>query len=391
MTLTAGRLPRSRWWLTLLLLALFAGGCGLLDRGEEEDPPAYPQVETLVVQPVGFRETIRTTGEVEALFDATLSAEIGGTLVRIAPEGAAVAAGQVVAELDTGASEAAARQAAAATLEAEAAVRQAQDIVSRQAPLVADTIISPAEAADFRARLDQAQARLLQARAREQEARARLEQGRLRAPFAGVVEEHLLDRGEQVTPGQPVVRLVRPGPVTVTAGIPERFAGEIREGASALVDLNAYGAGAREATVSRVGGTIDPGSRTFRVVLDLADPDGELKTGMIARVDVGRREIADALVLPLEAVLRGEREAVLVVEGTGPIRVLRRRELGLGPRSGSDVVVDAGLTPGEEVVVLGHESAFPGDSVRVSVRYLGVDAFRAAIDGEPRRPEGPGP
>jgi len=379
MTGSAGALSPRPWWPVLLFLAASAGACGLLDREVDEDPRSYPQVETLVAQPRAFRETIRTTGEIEALFDATLSAEIGGTVLGLVAEGTSVGAGQVIAELDVGALEAAAQQTAGATLEAEAAVRQAQDVVSRQAPLVADTIVSRAEAADFEARLDQAQARLLQARAREQEALARVEQSRVRAPFAGVVEVHLVERGEQVTPGQPVVRIVRPGPVTVTAGIPERFAGEIRVGATALVDLNAYGEGAREATISRVGATIDPASRTFLIVLDLADPEGVLKTGMIAGVEVTRRELADALVLPLEAVLRGEHEAVLVAEGTGPFRVIRRRVLGLGPRSGGDVVIDAGLSPGDEVVVLGHESTFPGDSVRVSVRYPGVDAFRAVI------------
>lgn len=373
----ARRARRSRAASPLVLVAV-AAGCGLFGGEEDEPPPERRTVETLILAPELFRETIRITGEVEARFDATLSAEVGGTVVQLTPEGARVSAGSVIAQLDIGMTEAAVRQAAAAEIEAEAAVSQLREAVRRQAPLAADTIVSPLEFSELQAQLEQAEAQLLRAQASRQEAEAALEQSRLRAPFEGEVEAHFVEQGEQVSPGEAVVRVVNSGPVEITAGIPERFAGEIQAGALAWIDLNAYGMTTLEAPVSRVGSTIDPQSRTFEIRIDL-DQGGNLKSGMIARLDVTRRTLEGALIVPDEAVIRdnGE-EAAYVAAGDGALRVIQRRALRLGPRGAGGVVVEGGLAAGDEVVVLGHDAVSQGDSVQVVERYQGMPAYRAA-------------
>jgi membrane fusion protein, multidrug efflux system len=357
---------------------------------EEAAPPGPTRVETLVVAATAFEARLMTMGTVDMPDDATLSAEVGGTVAFIVEEGAGVGAGQVVARLDSRAEEAAVTSARAAVLDARAVVAQAEDAYRRQLPLARDTIISELELRRIDAERTQARARLLQAQAQLQEARDRVEQTLLRAPFAGRVERVAVRRGEQVSPGMEVLRLIRPGRADIEAGVPERYAGDIEVGSAATVDLQAYGAGAREGRVTFVGAAVDPGSRTFPVRISLPDPTGVIKSDMVARVHLTYRVIPAAVVLPLDAVQRDDRgESVLVAVAGAGAYVVQRRDIVTGPRSADGIVVEAGLQPGEEVIVVGIDDVADGEAVEITRRHAGVAAFRAAT--RPAGADGPGP
>jgi membrane fusion protein, multidrug efflux system len=380
---------RHRRWIIAGAAALLVVVLVLvLTRDEEEAPaPERPEVESLVVRPVEFEEWIETTGTVEALSDALLTAEAAGTVVNIAEPGDVVAAGQVVARLDAGQQAAAVAQAAAAVADARAAADQAEQAYQRQLPLVADTIISPLEFEQVGAQRRQARAALVQALAAQREAEELLEQTLLHAPFAGTVEQRWVRAGEQVAMGQEVIRIVGPGQRRVTAGIPERFAGDVREGATAMVRLHAYGLGDFASSLSFVGNAVDPQSRTFPVRVDFADPGGVVKADMIARVRVVRRVVPHALVLPRNAVQQDEGErSVLVLQPLDSLALVHRQPVAIGPTGEQGVVVETGLEPGAEVVVLGQDQVVAGDTVRVVRRYPHLDAYRAAFAPEPAGP-----
>ncbi len=355
----------------------------VLPEDEVEEPPSPPQVEVLVVGPTEFRDWVETTGRVEARADALLTAEAGGTVVSVAREGQAVGAGQVVAQLEAEGAMAAVAQARAAEAEARATTEQAEQAYRRQLPLVEDTIISPLEFEQVRAQRAQARAGLEQARAAVAEAEELLEQTRLRAPFPGVVEERWVRAGEQVAVGQEVVRIVGPGAREVMAGIPERYTGDIQVGATAVVDLGAYDLPDVESSVEFVGGAVDPQSRTFTVRIGLPWGGDQVKADMLARVRVVREVVPDALVVPRQAVLRDEREeSVLVVDSPDGLGLVDRRVVTTGPASEEGVLIEAGLEPGDLVVVLGQDQVVAGDSVQVARRYIDLAAFRAVVRAE---------
>jgi membrane fusion protein, multidrug efflux system len=357
------RRPWCRGACRAMAALLLAAGCG----GEAEpEAPELPVVETRVVQATSFEARLTTTGTVELPADATLSAETGGTVVAVAGEGDRVAAGQVVARLDGRAEQAAVASAEAAVLEARALAEQTEEALRRQTPLARDTIISPLELDRIRTERAQARARLLQAQAQLGEARDRLEQTRLRAPFAGIVEGVFVRQGEQVTPGVEVLRLMRPDRAELVAGVPERFAGQVTEGSRATVDLQAYGMGVREATVTFAGTAVDPRSRTFPVRLEVPGPTAALKADMVARVQLTWLTVDGVIALPVGLVERDERgEAVLVVEAADGAWVARRRAVVTGPTSDGMVLVEWGLVPGDEVVVTGRDEVAEGQPVRV--------------------------
>ncbi len=352
------------------LLALLAGcsnGQAEADEQAEQARTSAVRVETYAVEPVRFEDALQLTGAVEALDDATLSAQAAGTVVSIEERGATVPAGGTVARLDPAETRAAAAQAEAQVASSEAQAALAQDAYERQLPLYQDSIISAAEFEGVRTQRAQAQAALAQAQAALAQAEQRLANTRVTAPFTGTVEERFVEEGEQVSPGQQVARVVNTRRVKATAGVPESYAGQIEQGTAVRLRFPAYGGlDADTAAVTFVGSAIDPESRTFPIEVELSNPDGQLKPEMAVQLEVTREVIEDALVIPRNAVIRDEEGvSAYVVTRSDTAVVARRQSVTLGAEAGDRVVVRSGLEAGDEVVVAGQSGLAPGEPVEV--------------------------
>ena len=329
-------------------------------------------VELVTVNAAPFAEAFEVTGNLSAIDDVVVSARGAGAVLSVVPRGTRVEADAIIAKVDPAMSNAGAAQARASIRLAQASLSLAQDTIARQKPLHEKGIISGLEYRRMQGQVDQARAQLAQARASAQSARTQVSYTEVRAPFAGVVEKRLTERGEQLAPGQPVVRLVNTDRLRVKAGVPERYARDVAVGQGAKMDFSTYGLGAREGTISFVGQAIDPASRTFPVEIDLDNTDGALKPEMSVRVQLSRAGPKDALVVPQTAVLRDVNgDSLFVVEqregqGEAPVILSAKRvPVKLGSSSAGQVVVASGLTAGARVVIRGQASLTTGDLVRV--------------------------
>jgi membrane fusion protein, multidrug efflux system len=355
----------------LALLALTAGttGCGseaANATNQAEAERRVVRVETLVLSPASFEERIEITGSVEALEDARLSAQAGGTLLSLAPRGTLVRAGQIVAQLDAGVARASVNQAEAAVRAAQSALELAEDNYRRQLALYRDSVISSLEYENIRSMRNQTRAQLDQAQAQLTSTRAQLRNTQVVAPFAGIVEAHFIERGEQVSPGAPVLRIVNSQRVRVRAGVPERFAADITQGTPVEIGLAAYGGPSRAASVSFVGRAVDPQNRTFTIEIDLPNPGGELKPEMVASVYVTRLQLQDVIVVPQSAILRDERGTMAyVVRQANGRDEAESRIVTTGPSYGGQVVILSGLNAGDELIVTGQNNVTRGDLVEI--------------------------
>ncbi|MFB6249714.1 MAG: efflux RND transporter periplasmic adaptor subunit [Salinibacter sp.] len=358
--------------LAALVGVLVLGGCGGGQASDEDAGAARPQpktrVETLTLEPTSFTDVVEVTGTVEALDDATLSAQTNGPVTMLLDLGTRVDPGAPVAKID-------AEEAEAAVEQARAQFELAQDRFERQRPLYRDSILSPLEFEQVRSKRNQARAAL-------QQAQTRLSNTILDAPFAGTIEERFIEVGEQVAPGTKVARLVNTRRVKVTAGIPARYANDIQVGTPVQIDARRYGAGVRTADVTFVGNTIDPESRTFTVEVTVSNEERTLKPEMGVSVRVTRAVLDSALVLPRTAVLRDEAGThVYVVDRSDSTAVARNRDVALGPETGGSVVVDSGLAPGDEVIVVGQNNVSPGAPLEIADRYDRSSAAGTPYEG----------
>jgi RND family efflux transporter MFP subunit len=311
-------------------------------------------VEVEHIAPSTFVDYIRITGEVEALYDVTISAEESGSILRFLVEkGARVRRGQVIAKIDDAVLSASVR-------EAEALADVAREQYARQRRLWEEEGIG-SEIAYL-----QAQSNATAAEARVEMFQARLARTEVKAPVSGIFDEKFVEVGEMVTPGAPVARVVSVGQVKITGGVPERYALFIHRGDSARVTLDPLGDREFFGTIQFVGTSVEPRSRTFPIEIVLQNPGNLIKPRMVANVQVERERLTDVVVVPQQVVVRTESGyQVFIVAARNGHPVAEARAVMLGPSFENRTVVTTGLAVGDQLITVGGRLVDDGSFVRV--------------------------
>ena len=339
------------------LAILAACGGGERGRGPEAVVPSGPRedavpVRVAEVRPGRFRESLELTGTLAPLAEVTVSTENGGLVRELGFEkGDRVETGAILARVGDDLAESRLAQARADLAAAEANYAKVSKLFERQAVPRQDLVA--------------ATSRRDRERARVRELTLLLERAVIRAPIDGVAVDRPVDVGEVLAPGTRVTTLQRTDRLKVRVDVPDTEIAWVTRGTTGEVRVDAWPGRTFPARVTFVGPAADPNSRTFPVELVLANPRGELRPGMVARVRLLHPPREDAIVVPLDAVLRraGGFAAFVVEDG-----VARERELVLGGRAEGRVLVRSGLAPGDLLVVAGQRDLEDGRPVRVTGR-----------------------
>lgn len=306
----------------------------------------------LAVAPAQYREVAQTfgvDGVVEAVRQSTVSAQIAGRVQEILFDvGDRVEKGQVILRIDEREAAQALAGSQAQVLQAQAAMQNAKANYERARQLFAQKFISQAA-------LDKAQAdykiALAQAAASEAGAgQASLAHGytAVTAPYGGVVAARLVEVGEMVVPGKPLMTGFDPGNMRVVASVPQDKLADIGAKPEAVVEVPSLQRRIKAASFT-VQPVADARTHSTQVRVSLPANEPNLYPGMFVRVhfSVGT---ATKLLIPAGAVLRrSEVVAVYVVDEKGEARL---RQIRLGEPAGRDEVeVLAGLNPGEKVAL----------------------------------------
>jgi Cu(I)/Ag(I) efflux system membrane fusion protein len=193
----------------------------------------------------------------------------------------------------------------------------------------------------------------------------------LRARSDGVVIEMAARAGMRFMPGEPLFQIADLSNMWIVASVFEQDLGFVREGQAAAVTLAAYPGRKFEGRVSFVYPTVDPGTRTARVRIDIPNEDGLLKPDLFASVEIEAGDTVAAVAIPESAVLdSGTRQVVLVELGGG---AFEPREVELGSRGDGYVEVTRGLDAGERVVVDGNFLIDAESNFKAALETLGAD------------------
>jgi membrane fusion protein, multidrug efflux system len=343
----------------LLLAAAPLAGCGgKLETAQLKAPP-------VMVAPVEAHrvvDRIEATGQLLAQAEATVAAQVAGQITQVhVEEGDAVAAGDVLLEIDPERRELELANTRAGLTEAQAQVGERERELARVRQL-------HARGAASAQKLDETETALRLARSRSDAAEAQLRlterslrDSTVRAPFSGLVARRRVSEGEFVAAGTPLVHLVALDPVEVEFFLPERDSARATIGDPVDVSVAPYPKETFRAEVSVISPTIDSATRTLRVKALLPNPDGRLRPGLFARADLGVAEREGVPMIPEDAILQRADGAVafrLVADSK-----VERRNLRLGVyRDGLVEVVD-GLVAGDVVVVRGQAGLVDGSPV----------------------------
>ena len=224
--------------------------------------------------------------------------------------------------------------------------------------------------------VEQKQTQVSLAEARLSQAEAQLKRAAIHAPAGGVLNRSWVEEGEYVQPGAPVAEIVQTHRVKVVVDVPERDIGFLNVGDRHRIFDKLAGNLNRDGEITYISELADPGTRTTRIEMTVDNREGRLRSGQIVRVQLTRRVLPAAILIPLDAVIPRETDHPDADTGAAPEgkytvyvvengqAVPREVEIDLRFVRGRRIRVESGLHDGDRLIVKGHRLCGPGQKVK---------------------------
>jgi membrane fusion protein (multidrug efflux system) len=364
-----------RTWVGPILLASFVLGGGVLGcaRGasendanekrakQEELKPIQASTTEVVLRPMPRYVTL--TGSLVADRKSAVAADVSGkVLSSLVDRGSVVKAGAVLMVLDKRSATLRSREAAANVELARSQAALAREECARADGLLASGALGKAEYDRIKNQCETSTSSFEAAQARREAALQSLGDAVIKAPFAGIVSERLVNVGEYVQPQTQVVQLVAADPIRLQLNVPEALLGNVGPNTPVELSVSAYPDQWFKGAIQYLSASLRERTRDLLVEAVVPNPEQKLRPGMfaLARLPLPK---AEAPVVPLASVKVEGELARLFVDREG---TLEERIVELGAKDGDIVEIRKGVTRGEAVV-----SPFPSeakDGARIAAR-----------------------
>ncbi|WP_416396620.1 efflux RND transporter periplasmic adaptor subunit [Allohahella sp. A8] len=351
----------SRFVVALVLLVVILGGIfgyKFYQIGQMQAQFSKPQPLTVVdateVGTVTWQPAIKSVGSTRAINGIEVANELPGVVEKLMFEsGQRVKAGDELIRLDSAIDEA-----SLTTRRAEANLAQKE--YRRNADLISKRAVSQSA-------VDEAQAAMETAKARVQEAEAQLGKKVLKAPFDGVLGLRLVDLGEYLPAGTPVVEINMLDPILVQYTLSERELANVDIGDPVEVTVAAMPGETFSGTVSAINSSVTAESRTVQLRAEIPNTDQRLKPGMFATIQTLAEDERAVVAIPNTAIAfntYGNFAYVLAEDDKGQL-VTERRTIKTGNMRDGMTEVTEGLKVGERVVSTGLLRLRAGQPVQI--------------------------
>ena len=311
-------------------------------------------VSTAVVEEASWKQTLSAVGSLKAVQGVLVSSEVAGKITEIHfKSGETVEAGQLLVELDVSTELA---QLAAAKADANLAKIN----LDRAAKLRESNTVAQAE-------LDTANASYLAASAQVTNIEAILEKKRITAPFGGRLGIRMVDLGQYLNSGEPIVSLQSMDPIYVDFSFPQNWVSKISIGMPVEITVDAFPDRAFTGQLTAITPEIDESTRTIGLQGTLENPKGELLPGMFAQAAVVLPQEDTLKIMPKTAIMYASYgDSVFVVMDQDGQKTVEQRFVRLGESRGDFVSVTEGVEVGDTVVSAGAFKLRNGMSIMVN-------------------------
>lgn len=325
---------------------------------KNHEPPVTVTATKAAYRP--WQPQLSAVGSLRAVHGVDVTSEVAGIVRRVNfASGDSAKAGDILVQLDAAADRAQLRALRAAAALARTTYRRAREQLAVQA--VSQATVDTA-AADLKAK---------QAQAAQQA--AVLAKKTIRAPFAGRLGISLVNVGQYLNPGAPIVTLQALDPVYVDFYLPQQQLGEIALGQKLDVVTESYPDRRFAGRVTAINSRIDAATRNIQIEGRIDNSQQLLLPGMSVEVDVLTGAPEARLTLPRTAVtFNPYGSTVFVVEQKGentngkPKLVAEQRFITTGETRADEIAVTKGVKAGEEVVTTGQLKLKNGSPVVIS-------------------------
>ncbi|MDE1985172.1 MAG: efflux RND transporter periplasmic adaptor subunit [Alphaproteobacteria bacterium] len=304
-----------------------------------------PSVRVAALNAVLRDATITVKGRTQALHEVDVRAEVEGVVKALHFEkGDHVKRGQVLCEIKLNDRGARADQARAQVAQAGKELQVAEDLYK--------------DGFRSKTQLAQAQATYEAAKAGAATMDIQLANTNIRAPFDGVVDDRYVDVGDYMKVGDKCAMVIAPEPFLAVATLSEQEVGEVAVGNEASATL--VTGETVQGRVRFVADRADQTTRTFRVEVELPNPDGKLRDGVSADIHIPVKRLYAQKISPGVLVLDDSGVVGVRTVKNGIVRFLPVRIISDGP-TGMWV---AGLPNKVDVITVGQEFVTDGEHVK---------------------------
>lgn len=371
------RLPRHKWPWFVLVLLIGAGVAWYVLQGangvaSSEVASTQGQEETVLrmeinaleyetVEPGDVVRTVRVTGTLRPVDEATVSGPVGGRVLSVPVRvGDTVKEGDVLAQLDAEPLEIARNLQASTAQSTQAQLSLAQSQRERTDALFARGSASEAQRDQASIEAQTLEAQLAAQRDSLAAAELDLRNATIRSPIDGAVTERSINPGATIAAGAAVATVSDLSTVEMEAQVPVANGASLRAGQEVGVSVD----GLREAytgTITRINPVASSDSRALTLFVRLDNTEGALLGGMYATGDIAVEVRPNAITLPKEAIrTENEQPYVMVVEEG----VLVERPVSIIANwSQESSLVEEGLEAGDIVVNAALPELVAGDAV----------------------------
>lgn len=371
----------SRWKIALLLVVVIviavlgwrwlrpaAGGPGQGPGKEQATAPVPVTVVEATTQDVPVH--LDALGTVQALNTVAVAAQVSGQLKALHfEEGAAIAKGDLIAEIDPRTYQAALDQALASRAQHLAQLSASRSTLKRYEELSQKNFVSAQDLENQRQTVRQQEAQIAADDAAISSARTSLGYTRITAPIDGIAGIRQVDVGNllQANAGTIVV-LTQVQPINVMYTLPAQDLDSVRKARAAgavpvtALDRSDSHAVASDGVLAVVDNQIDTSTGTFRLKAEFPNADKALWPGAFVNVRMQLRTVEDGLVVPTQAVQRGpDGDYVYLLEAGDSVKM--QPVSVAGEVDASHVMIASGLAAGDKVVTEGQFRLKPGARV----------------------------
>nr|WP_315190691.1 efflux RND transporter periplasmic adaptor subunit [uncultured Flavobacterium sp.] len=191
---------------------------------------------------------------------------------------------------------------------------------------------------------------------------AQLAKTKIIAPFSGVIDETLIERGQVVGPGQGLMRIVNLNNMYVSTSVPETYIGKLKTGTNVdvyLTSLNKTYTG----RIRQVANNINPNNRTFSIEVSVPNKENLLRPNQVAKLKIVDYTSKNAVVVPTNVVQEdGEKNnfVYIVTNATTTTGVAKKVIVTVGQSSNNATEILSGLSANDIVVTEGVNTISDG-------------------------------
>ncbi len=310
---------------------------------------APKNVVALVMSPGPIRDQINLPAVVHPWVELQVVAEVRGQVVRkLVEEGQRVRKGTLLAKIDD-------RDYRNAYASAKASYEAAKASHYRIQKLYEEQVAT-------RSQLDDVVTQLSTTRAAMDNTALNLERCEIRSPMEGVVDRLPIENGQYLNDGDPVARILQIDQVKIEVGIPESDVDAVRRVHKFTVTIDALNGKTFEGTYHYLSKSADSLARTYRLEIAVDNPDGEILPDMFARAQIVKKQVDQALRVPLYALTPYKDAHAVFMADQGHAR---RVPVRTGIQEGWQVQVAEGLQAGDQVIVVGQRDISDGTPITV--------------------------